>query len=306
MHNRIGKSAKKELIEILRKRYQVSSKEGKTRILDEFTELTGFHRKHAVRLLGSHPLNHEPKQGHGRRIYDEAVREALIITWEAGDRICGKRLKAILPTLVESLERHGHLHLDLEVRRRLLLASAATLDRLLQPIRKKAKPLTWLRSMPKKASQIIRIRTFSDWNDPPPGYLEIDFVEHNGGSTAGAYIHSLVVVDICSEWIEAIPLLAKSQALVVEAIEVISQQLPFHILGIDSDNDSAFINDTLLAIARKKALSSQDHGLIEKTIKRGLSRKMGPLFVVSSVTIVMRESSQVRPWGIFIKLAGFM
>jgi len=275
MHNRIGKSAKKELIEILRKRYQVSSKEEKTRILDEFTELTGFHRKHAVRLLGSHPLNHEPKQGHGRRIYDEAVREALIITWEAGDRICGKRLKAILPTLVEALERHGHLHLDLEVRRRLLLASAATLDRLLQPIRKKAKPHTRKRSRPKKASQIIRIRTFSDWNDPPPGYLEIDFVEHNGGSTAGAYIHSLVVVDICSEWIEAIPLLAKSQALVVEAIEVISQQLPFHILGIDSDNDSAFINDTLLSYCQEKGIEFTRSRAYRKNDQAWIEQKNG-------------------------------
>ena len=71
----------------------------------------------------------------GRRIYDEAVREAVIVAWEATDRICGKRLKAALPHLVESMERHGHLDLDPEVRERLLAASAATLDRLLKPVR---------------------------------------------------------------------------------------------------------------------------------------------------------------------------
>ena len=59
----------------------------------------------------------------------------MIVIWEVADRICGKRLKAALPCLVESIERHGHLALDPEVRGRLLAASAATLNRLLKPIR---------------------------------------------------------------------------------------------------------------------------------------------------------------------------
>ena len=246
MVSRISKSAKKELITALRERYQISTKKEKTRILDDFKDLTGYHRKHAVRLLGGHPGNHVIRQEYGRRIYNEAVREALIVIWEAGDRICSKRLKAILPTLVDSMERHGHLQLDPEVRRCLLSVSAATIDRLLRPIRKEAKPKKKRRRKPKKLSNLVRVRTFSDWDNPPPGYLEIDFVDHNGGSTAGSYIHSFGVVDICSAWVEYIPLLAKSQELVVEALEVLRKQLPFPVLGIDSDNDSAFINDTLL------------------------------------------------------------
>jgi len=87
-------------------------------------------------------------------------------------------------------------------------------------------------------SNIIRVRTFSEGDNPPPGYLEIDFVDHNGGSTAGTYIHSFTAVDICSAWVECVPLLAKSQELVTEALEVLRQQLPFPILGIDCDNDS--------------------------------------------------------------------
>ena len=185
----------------------------------------------------------------GRRIYNEAVREALIIVWEAGDRICGKRLKAILPHLVESMERHGHLRLDVEVRNGLLTASAATIDRLLQQVRHKAKSRPKKRR-PKKPSGDIRIRTFSDWGDPAPGHLEIDLVEHNGGSTAGSYVQSLVAVDVYSGWIECVPLLAKSQDLVVEALEVIRRQLPIPVLGIDSDNDSAFISDILLDYCR--------------------------------------------------------
>ena len=99
--------------------------------------MTGHHRKHGIRLLGqsSDDGEQQPAVKKGRRIYDEAVRQALIVVWEAADRICGKRLQAALPHLVESMERHGHLDLDPGVRQRLLAASVATLDRLLQPIR---------------------------------------------------------------------------------------------------------------------------------------------------------------------------
>ena len=126
--------AKRELLATLRDRYQCSSKKDKSRILDEFIAITGHHRKHGIRLLGKLD-DHEdtPRPARGRRIYDEAVREAVIVIWEAADRICGKRLKAALPHLVDSMERHGHLALDPEVRDRLLAASAATLDRLLKP-----------------------------------------------------------------------------------------------------------------------------------------------------------------------------
>jgi hypothetical protein len=226
----------------------------KTRILDEFVALTGYHRKHGVRLL-SQPYNIEDKAVQdglvrSRRVYDEAVKEALTVMWEASDRICGKRLKAIIPELLAAMERHGHLSLDPEVRKRVLRVSAATIDRLLKPIRNKAKSRR-KRRRPKKASKEVPVRTFADWGHPDPGYLEIDFVVHCGVSMAGSFIHTLVATDICSGWTEFVPLLAREQSLVVEGLEVLFSQIPFPVLGVDSDNDSAFINDTLLAFCRK-------------------------------------------------------
>ena len=131
----ISRMARKELLATIRDRYQHSTRKDKGRILDEFTAVTGLHRKHAIRLLtqSNDQREHQPSLS-GRRIYDEAVREAVIVVWEASDRICGKRLHAALPHLVESMERHGHLQLDSLVRERLLTASASTLDRLLKPI----------------------------------------------------------------------------------------------------------------------------------------------------------------------------
>src|SRR5262245_62213392 len=118
MSDKISKRTKSELLDVLRQRYQQAAKHDKGRILDEFTAVGGCHRKHAIRLLRADvsPANDAPIVA--RRTYDEAVRQALIVLWEAADRICGKRLKAVLPSLVSSLERHGHLNLDATLRRR--------------------------------------------------------------------------------------------------------------------------------------------------------------------------------------------
>ncbi len=238
--------AKRELLATIQDRYRASSKNDKTRILDEFVAVTGHHRKHAIRLLRrSEDAEGAPRPVRGQRVYDEAVREVVIMVWEAADRICGKRLKAAMPHLVESMERHGHLELDPEVRSRLLSASAATLDRLLKPIR----PTAGSRRRPRRGRSMgkrVPVRTYNDWNGPPPGFLEIDLVAHCGGSVSGSFIHSLVATDICTGWTEAVPLLAREQSLVVEGLEAISRQLPFAVLGIDSDNDGAFINETLI------------------------------------------------------------
>src|SRR3954468_2738949 len=112
MRRRLSLATRKELIEAVRKRYQDAALATKTDILDEFVELTGYHRKHAVRLLGpSAGQKREKKLRSDKRIYNAAVREALILLWEAADRICGKRLKALIPTLLEAMEKHGHLQL---------------------------------------------------------------------------------------------------------------------------------------------------------------------------------------------------
>ena len=173
--------AKRELLATIWDRYLASSQKDKSRILDEFIPVTGHHRKHGIRLLGQSGDDGEqqPAVKKGRRIYDESVRQAVIVVGEAADRICGKRLQAALPHLVESMERHGHLDLDPEVRQRLTAASAATLDRLLKPIRATAGSRCKRRrrqSMSKRVPvRTYPVRTYNDWKRPPPGFLEIDW-----------------------------------------------------------------------------------------------------------------------------------
>ncbi len=270
MHTPISKQAKAEILQALRERYAQATKQAKSKVLDEFVALAGCHRKHAIRLLTATPSTTAPPVVI-RRTYDEAVRQAMVVLWEAADRICGKRLKAILPSLISSLERHGHLDLDPAIRQRVLAASAATIDRLLASVRstatghKKHKRVT-------KPSQQVPIRTFADWKEPVPGYLEIDFVSHGGSSMQGTFLWSLVATDVCSGWTEVVPLLAREQSLVAEGLTVIRRQLPVPVLGLDCDNDSAFINDTLLAycqqhqfeLTRSRAYQKNDQAWIEQ------------------------------------------
>ena len=232
MANNITKRTRSEIIHAISKRYQDAVKTEKTQILDEFVALSGYHRKHACRLLGRQKESHESKKLIiSQCIYNEAVKQALIILWETADRICSKRLKAIIPVLIESMERHQHMNLDSIVREKLLKISASSIDRLLSDVRKKAKPYRKKRKRSKKVSLKVPIRTFADWGDPEPGFLEVDFVAHNGGSTSGAFIHTLVGTDINSGWTECIPLLAREQSLVVEGLEALAHQLPFPVLG---------------------------------------------------------------------------
>jgi len=245
--------ARCELAGVLRERYRQSGKDAKSKILDEFVAITGHHRKYAVRLLNKAPTAIDRSPPGARRIYGEAVKEALIVLWEASDRICGKRLKAILPRLLESMECHGRLNPEANVRELLLAMSAATIDRLLRPIRTHTKSRNRRRPV-RKTRNRISVRTFADWEEAAPGELEIDFVAHCGGSLAGSFIHSLVATDVCSCWTEATPLLVREQSLVVAGIEVLRCRLPIPVLGINSDNDSAFINDSMLTYCSEKEI----------------------------------------------------
>jgi len=108
---RISMTTRKELTEAIGARYRGASRSEKQKILDEFVTLTGCHRKHAIRALNCERAGDVKEKGR-HRVYDEATRQALIMLWEAADRVCGKRLKALVPMLIDAMERHGHLDLD--------------------------------------------------------------------------------------------------------------------------------------------------------------------------------------------------
>jgi len=208
--------------------------------------LTGYHRKHAIRVLNGF-TGTTPSTRRGRlRLYDEAVRQALIVFWEASDRICGKRLKPLLPVLLPSLERHGHISLDPRVREHVLAVSASTIDRLLSGARASAGSRRARAKTTPAVRRRIPVRTFADWHEPAPGFVEADLVVHCGESMAGSFASTLVLTDIASGWIECIALLVREGSLIVDALDRLRATLPFPLRGIDTDNGSEFINELLI------------------------------------------------------------
>ena len=242
---RLSMATRDELLATVSERYRVSGRADKSRIVDEFAAATGYHRKHAMRVLRTGPSEKRSAPRPSRRIYGAAEREALILLWEASDRVCGKRLKAIIPTLIEAMMRHGHLALAADVRVGLLKMSAATIDRVLQPQRDRC---STRRRRPGSISTIRRsipVRTFSDWRDPPPGFVEADLVAHSGPVTNGSFVQTLVVTDIASGWTEIAHLLVREQTLLVDVLGEVRRRLPFPMLGFDVDNDTVFMNATV-------------------------------------------------------------
>jgi hypothetical protein len=238
-------ATRNELVEAIAARCAQGSRSKKARILDEFVAVTDFHRKHAMRLLrGGAPA--EPSgQRPSRRVYDDAVREALLVMWEASDRICSKRLKELIPILLDAMDRHGHLDLSPEVRSKLLRISSATIDRALRAARKKTGQRGRRRAATSAVRRSIPVQTFSDWEDPSPGFMEADLVAHSGPMARGSFIQTLVLTDIATGWRECAPLLVREQAVLIEVLSEVRKGLPFDLLGFDTDNDTVFMNETV-------------------------------------------------------------
>ena len=268
-------TTRKELVEALQVRYRSAATRDKSKILDEFVALTGYHRKHAVRVLRQEVTSKEARARD--RLYDEAVREALTMLWEAADRVCGKRLKALIPMLVDAMERHGHLDLDPIIKTKVLQVSAATIDRVLADARSHIDGQRKRRSGVGAAiRRSIPVRTFADWRDPAPGFLEIDMVEHCGGpKTDGDYVHTLTLTDIASGWTECVAMRVRDQMLVIEAFEKVSADLPFAMLGVDSDNDSTFMSQAVFDYCKGRSLEQTRSRAYKKNDQAWVEQKNG-------------------------------
>src|SRR6202158_5351220 len=273
MAGRISMGTRREITAAVVDRYRSAGRMDKGRILDELCAVTGWHRKHAGRALAIHVAISPEARRQRRPTYGATIRDALVALWEASDRICGKRLRVMIPTLLPSLERHGRLKLDQADRLLVLGVSAATIDRLL--VETKIAAAGGKRRRVGFYSAVRRevpIRTFNDWHDPPPGFCEVDMVAHGGTSVAGSFIQTLTMVDVATGWTECMPLLTRESGLVVRAMERAQNLFPWLIRGADFDNDSAFMNDVVvpwcraqkIEVTRSRAYKKNDQAFVEE------------------------------------------
>src|SRR4051795_12428240 len=284
MAGRISMGARREITVAVAERYRVAGRAEKGRILDELCAVTGWHRKHAVRALAGQPAIEPDEPRRRQPTYGAIIKDALVALWEASDRICGKRLNVMIPTLLPALERHDRLKLGTADRSLVLNVSAATIDRLL--IDTKITAAGGKRRRAGFYSAVRRevpVRTFNDWKDPAPGFCEVDMVAHGGTSVAGSFIQTLTMVDVATGWTECLPLVNRDGILVIEALKRAQSLFPWLLRGVDFDNDSAFMNDVVvpwcreqkLEVTRSRAYKKNDQAFVEPKNGAVVRRLMG-------------------------------
>ena len=266
---RLTMKERRTLVKGFAVQYRKASKKEKGAILDRFIEATEYQRHYGARLLRNQGVRVwlGPRvvlqgdvgvrwRGGRLRRYGPEVRDELVKLWRMLDHVCGKRLAAALPAVLEALERHGELEMTEEVRQALTEVSASTMDRLLREERKKLQLKGRARTRPGTLlKHQIPVRTFSDWEEGKPGFVEMDLVAHEGGRAQGDYVQTLDVTDVASGWIELEAVLNKAQVWVFEAFGRIRTRLPFPLLGVDSDNGAEFINHHMKAYCEKEKIT---------------------------------------------------
>ena len=271
-------------------RYKNARKKEKKTILNEYISLTGFNRKYAITKINScikrktYVFNNKtmnsckvevPKRKKREYIpkYDKTFQISLIAIWSFFDYMCGQRLVPFIKENITELIKERSFKITDVIKEKLLTISSATVNRLLKEPRKKNK-LHGISTTKAGASlnKLIPIRVFFDWDERVPGFFEIDTVSHDGGNASGEHIYTVTATDVSVGWTEIRPVLNKAQRWVKESIEDIKNNLPYKMLGIDSDNGSEFKNhqlykwceDNEITFTRGRSYKKNDNCFVEQ------------------------------------------
>lgn len=282
-----------EYVKAIQARYRQAPRPLTQRILDEFCQVSGYHRKYALRLLnGPPPGRPRPRARRREPLYGLRVIQVLAAIWAAAGYPWSVRLQALLPLWLPWARARFGLAPDLE--RQLLALSPRQMDRRLQPHKRQVKKRLYGRTKPGTLLQHhIPLRT-DRWAVTVPGFTEVDLVAHSGECADGEFLHSLNLTDIHTTWVETRAVLGKGQAGVQQALEEMRTTLPFGLTGIDSDNGSEFINAHLyrscqareIQCTRGRPYKKDDNAHVEQKHWTHVRKLMG---------YVRYDSPQARP-----------
>ena len=300
---KMGKLSMELYLDALLKRYKTATRKGKSAILSELCEASGYHKKHAIRLLNQRKVRLKPdkkRRGRPLKYNSAAYLEPLKQIWFYTDQLCGKRLKMALPLWLPYYST-VYCELEPEIYHGLLNMSASTIDRLLKTARVRDKRGLSGTKPGKILKKHIPIKT-DQWNEEKPGFLEADTVAHCGTTLAGNFAWSLTMTDLFSGWTECRAVWNKGATGVIAQIEDIEASLPFEILGFDCDNGSEFLNwhlmryfsneagDFRIQFTRSRPYHSDDNAHVEQKNWTHVRQLLGyERFSNQSVIVLMND-----------------
>jgi hypothetical protein len=266
----------------MQKRYKKAREKERSQLLDEMQEVTGYHRKHLLRLMHS-KIVRKPRQIQRSRTYGVEVVYALQVIAESFDYPCAERLHHNLDWMAKHLEIHGELELSLSLIHQLEKISVSTIRRILKGLRRDKPRLP--RKNPKDANRFRRnVPTRRiPWNEQKPGFFEADLVHHCGVSPSGQYVHSLQMIDVATGWSERVAILGRSYLVMQDAFQRILSRLPFPVLEIHPDNGGEFFNAHLI-------------NFWEDTIKGVELSRSRPYFKNDNRFVEQKNSTEIRAY----------
>jgi len=277
--------ARNQYLSTLLERYLKAEKAQKGRLLDEYCRNTRQNRKYVIRKISRMAFGPPRVRKKRAAVYGPDVRAALEALWRVFDLPCGQRLAPVIRAELDRLRRLKEVDLSGLTAQKLQRVSPATIDRLLRP---KKGELKDRRRYGYRGANLISKKIplrMTDWETNRVGYVEMDLVLHCGVSTDGEYAHSLSAMEICSGWWEGEVVMGRAQSRIFNALKEIRERSPFTWLGIDSDNDNAFINDQLykytqdqqLDFTRSRPYRKNDNAYIEQKNFTHIRKPLGYL-----------------------------
>lgn len=248
------KQDKLTVVRAFSKEYRKGKKKGKTLLLTKLIKITSYSRKHLMEILITPPKKRRIKRCRISRYL--AILKPLKKLWAVGNYASGQRLVPMIPIYLDALKRHEGWTVTKDEKKLLLAVSFSTVNRLLKHERRRINLKSRSRTKPGSLlKNQIPIRTFSDWTEKKPGFLEIDTVHHCGGDPRGDYIHTLDTIDVLTGWNECRAFMGKSERHTVEGLEITRKRLPFPLLGIDFDTGGEFVNYHLVRYSQRNQIT---------------------------------------------------
>ncbi len=249
---------KKDVHAVIRafsKQYKQARKKAKSELLNRLVKTTGYSRKHLMDILPNPPKVRQRKRRIRKSQYLQVLKP-LRTLWAVSNYACGKRLKPMISILLAALRRHKELTVTRDERILLLKISASTIDRLLVHDRKRINIKGRSRTKPGSLlKHQIPIKTWRDWDNTVPGFLEIDSVHHCGGSLFGDYVYTLDTTDVATGWNECCAHMGRGEYRTIQALDTIRGRLPFPLLGIDFDCGGEFVNYHLVRYCNRNHIT---------------------------------------------------